>query len=182
MGSDASLESAGNQNGFPIDCYLSSIVRILDTINYNDQNFTAQERKDKLHYAYTKAAKHFAQPEQQRCFIDKKRVQAAVETCSRCVVYSYPNFSNEVAADLTTIFAYVTILDDDFDNPSESMKNFFNNMQAGKPQENVWWRLINEQALPALLAHYDSYCAFNIYRSHLDCTCISHAHQNISIY
>lgn len=169
MDSDASLKNAENRKCFPIDYYLRSIVRILDIIKYNDHNFTSQERRDKLHYAYTKAAKHFAQPKQQCIVKDMERIQFTVETSSKFVVYSYSKLSYEAAADFTTLVTYLILHDDWADDPSESLKNLFNNMQAGKPQDNVLLRLINEQTLPEFLGHYNSYCAFNIYRSIMDC-------------
>ena len=45
---------------FPEGCYLDNIVRLLDTIKYQDNNSDRHERVKNLEYAYTEATKHFA--------------------------------------------------------------------------------------------------------------------------
>ena len=51
---------------FPTEYFLNTSVRLLEYIKYRDSNYTREERIENLHYAYTKAAQHFAQPRQQQ--------------------------------------------------------------------------------------------------------------------
>ncbi|GIJ87025.1 nonribosomal peptide synthase [Aspergillus pseudoviridinutans] len=153
---------------FPIDYYVNSVVRFLDIIQYNDTNYTAEERVAKLHYAYTKTARHFAHPDRQRHIkASPKKLQASLQTIVAMVVYSWATASNEVMADLSIHYTYMLILDDSHDDPADSMKSFYNNMLAGRPQEHPWWQMVNDQ-FPQVLRHYGPYCGLNMIRSTTD--------------
>lgn len=45
---------------FPIDYYMNTLVRLLDTIKYQDNNYDRSKRVKNLQYAYFETAKHFA--------------------------------------------------------------------------------------------------------------------------
>ncbi|KAJ4155071.1 hypothetical protein LMH87_000337 [Akanthomyces muscarius] len=155
-------------DSFPTEYYVNSIVRFLDTIEYKDENYTAEERIDKLHYAYSKTAQHFAQPSRQKNIkASPKRLQASLQTIVAMVVYSWATASKEVMADLSIHYTYMLILDDSHDDPSESMKTFYDNVLSGKPQEHPWWQMVNEQ-FPQVLSHYGPYCGLNMVRSTMD--------------
>ena len=154
---------------FPTERYLEVMVRFLDTIRYNDTNFTHEDRVRSLHYAYSKAAEHFAQPLQQRQITaGAARLQASLQTITVMVVYSLARVSPEVMADLTTHYTYMLLLDDGTDDPDASMKTFYNDLLEGRPQKNPWWRMVNDQ-FPAVLRHYGPFCSLNLVRSTFDC-------------
>ncbi|KAJ6007935.1 nonribosomal peptide synthase [Penicillium herquei] len=153
---------------FPTGYYVNSIVRFLDTIDYNDTNYTTEERIAKLAYAYTKTAKHFAHPDRQREIkVSPRKLQASLQTIVAMVVYSWATASEEVMADLSIHYTYMLILDDSHDDPSESMESFYDNMLAGRAQEHPWWQMVNGQ-FPQVLRHYGPYCGLNMIRSTTD--------------
>ena len=154
---------------FPAECYLDTMVRFLDTISYNDTNYTHEERVRNLHYAYSKTAEHFAQPVQQRLIkASPKRLQASLQTIVAMVVYSWVRVSPEVMADLSIHYTYMLILDDSKDAPEPSMKTFYQDLLEGRPQQHPWWRMVND-LFPAVLRHYGPFCSLNLVRSTVDC-------------
>lgn len=165
----APSENTGPGDDFPLDFYVRSIVRFLDIIEYEDNNFTPEERIRVLHYAYNKTARHFAQPEQQRHVKARpEKLQASLQTIVAMVVYSWATASDEVMADLSIHYTYMLVLDDSIDDPTESMKTFYDNVLAGKPQDHPWWRMVNEQ-FPQVLSHFGPFCGLNLIRSTTDC-------------
>lgn len=166
------------EKAFPIECYLETMVRFLDTINYHDTNYTYEERVNNLHYAYSKTAAHFAQPLQQSTLkVSPKRLQASLQTIVAMVVYSWAKVSPEVMADLSIHYTYMLILDDSTDDPDATMKSFYNDLLQGRPQAHPWWRLVNDQ-FPTVLKHYGPFCSLNLVRSTVDCEYIS-AHPDV---
>ena len=154
---------------FPTVCYLETMVRFLDTISYNDTNYTHEERVRNLHYAYYKAAEHFAQPVQQRLIkASPKRLQASLQTIVAMVVYSWVKVSPEVMADLSIHYTYMLILDDSKDDPEVNMKTFYTDFLEGRRQKHPWWRMVNDQ-FPSVLRHYGPFCSLNLVRSTVDC-------------
>lgn len=157
------------EKAFPTECYLETIVRFLDTISYNDTNYTHEERVRNLQYAYSKAAEHFAQPVQQRLIkASAKRLQASLQTIVAMVVYSWVRVSPEVMADLSIHYTYMLILDDSKDDPEVKMKTFYKDLLEGRPQQHPWWRMVNDQ-FPTVLRHYGPFCSLNLVRSTFDC-------------
>ena len=154
---------------FPTQRYLENMARFLDTIRYNDTNYTHEERVRNLKYVYSKAAKHFAQPVQQRLIeASAKRVQATVQTIVAMVVYCLVRVSPEVMADLSIHYTYLFLLDDSEDDPEVSMKTFCKDLLEGRPQQHPWWQMVNDQ-FPAVLRHYGPFCSLNLVRSTVDC-------------
>ncbi|KAI9043113.1 trichodiene synthase [Aspergillus affinis] len=155
---------------FPAKDFVGTIVRLMDTIQHNDDNYTHTERIWHLHYAYTQAAAHFAQPSVRYTLnVKPSEVQAALETITGMVVYCWVKASPDLMAALTIHFTYTLILDDSKDNPFLNMGSFFNDMVEGKPQQHPWWRLVNRQ-FPNVLDRYGPFCSLNIYRSTVDCS------------
>ncbi|KAJ5967007.1 hypothetical protein N7501_003255 [Penicillium viridicatum] len=155
--------------GFPTDYYINSIVRLLDTIQYNDTNYAPEERLAKLHHAYTKTAKHFANYDRQKLIkVSPSNLQPLVQATVTMVVYSWATASEKVMVDLSIHYTYMLILDDSHDDdPTESMKSFYNSILAGLPQEHSWWQMVNNH-FPQVLRHYGPYCGLNIIRSTTD--------------
>jgi len=154
---------------FPTEYFLNTTVRLLEYIKYRDSNYTREERIENLHYAYTKAAHHFAQPRQQQLLkVDPKRLQASLQTIVGMVVYSWAKVSKELMADLSIHYTYTLVLDDSKDDPHPTMENYFNDLQAGREQAHPWWRLVNEH-FPNVLRHFGPFCSLNLIRSTLDC-------------
>lgn len=156
---------------FPLDYYLGTLVRILDTVNYNDENYTHDERVANLKYAYSKAAKHFAQPHVQETLnVSPKRLAAALQTIVGMVVYAWVNVSQELMADLSIHYTYTLLLDDSKDKPAPTMQSWYQDLLRGREQQHGWWRLVNDH-FPKLLNHYGPYCQMNLVRSTVDCKC-----------
>ena len=158
-----------NGQAFPTHYYLDTLVRLLDTVKYQDNNYSHDERVKNLHYAYSKAAKHFAQPEQQDTLkVNPKRLQASLQTIVGMVVYSWTKVSPEVMADLSIHYTYTLVLDDTTNDPRPEMASFFEDLVQGRRQKHPWWRLVNDH-FPNVLNHYGSFCALNLIRSTFDC-------------
>lgn len=154
---------------FPTDYYVNTLVRLLDTIKYDDNNYSRQERVENLRYSYNEAAKHFAQPLQRQVLkVSPKRLEAALSTTVALVVYCWTKTSREVMAALSIYYTYATILDDGDGDPHSEMSTFYEDLLQCKPLKHPWWRLMNDH-LPKVLNHYGSFCAFNIVRSTFDC-------------
>lgn len=154
---------------FPTEYFVGTVVRLLDTIQHNDTNYTPEQRVRALRHAYSVAAEHFAQPHVYHGLKVKnpKKLEAALQTITGMVVYCWVNASPELMSALTIHYTYTLILDDCEDDPYPTM-GFFHDMVNGKPQQHPWWRLVNEH-FPNVLDHYGPFCALNIYRSTVDC-------------
>nr|2PS6_A Chain A, Trichodiene synthase [Fusarium sporotrichioides]2PS6_B Chain B, Trichodiene synthase [Fusarium sporotrichioides] len=153
---------------FPTEYFLNTTVRLLEYIRYRDSNYTREERIENLHYAYNKAAHHFAQPRQQQLLkVDPKRLQASLQTIVGMVVYSWAKVSKECMADLSIHYTYTLVLDDSKDDPYPTMVNYFDDLQAGREQAHPWWALVNEH-FPNVLRHFGPFCSLNLIRSTLD--------------
>lgn len=154
---------------FPTEYFLNTSVRLLEYIRYRDSNYTREERIENLHYAYNKAAHHFAQPRQQQMLkVDPKRLQASLQTIVGMVVYSWAKVSKECMADLSIHYTYTLVLDDSSDDPHPAMLNYFDDLQAGREQAHPWWALVNEH-FPNVLRHFGPFCSLNLIRSTMDC-------------
>ncbi|KAL5093615.1 Trichodiene synthase [Trichoderma cf. simile WF8] len=164
----AKIGSVSSNQQFPWATYLETLVRLLDTVRYNDENFTDDERASYLKYAYSKAAEHFAQPHVQETLkVPPKRMAAGLKTIVRLVVYSWSHVSKELMADLTIFYTYTLLLDDSIEQPAGSMTNWYGDLLSARPQAHGWWRLVND-FIPNVLRHYGGYCQMNIVRSTID--------------
>ncbi len=154
---------------FPIDSYMNTLVRVLDTIKYRDNNYDHQERVKNLQYAYSEAAKHFAQPLQQDTLqVNPKKLEVALATITAMVVYCWAKVSPETMAALTIHYTYCLLLDDSTTDPHPEMASYFEDLIHGRKQKHPFWRLVNDY-MPKVLNHYGNFCAFNIIRSTMDC-------------
>ena len=154
---------------FPIDNYINNLVRLLDTIKYRDNNYDRQKRVQNLHYIYSEAAKHFAQPLQLETMqVTPKELDAGLRTVAAMTVGCYPKISPEAMVPVTIIYTYIVLFDNSFNDPHPEMASFFEDLMHGRQQKHPFWQLVNGY-LPKLLSHYGSFCAFNIIRSLLDC-------------
>ena len=156
---------------FPTDYYVNTLVRLLDTIKYEDNIYSRQERVENLRYSYSEAAKHFAQPEQRQLMkMSPERLEASLPSIVAIVVYCWAKIPRELMAALSIYYTYTMLLDDDDGDgdPHSDMTTFYEDLLQGKPQKHPWWQLVNGH-LPKVLNHYGSFCAFNIVRSSLDC-------------
>lgn len=157
--------------GFPTEYYFNCVVRFLDRIKYNDTNYTPEERLAKLHHVYTKTAKHFAHYNRQKHIkVSPTNLQPLVQAMVTMVVYSWATASEKVMVDLSIHYTYMLVLDHSHDdNPTDSMKSFYNTIMAGLPQEHPWWQMVNNH-FPLVLRHYGPFCGLNMVRSTTDCT------------
>ncbi|OAA77947.1 trichodiene synthase [Akanthomyces lecanii RCEF 1005] len=153
---------------FPVDNFLGAAVRLLEYIEYQDSNYSREERIENLCYAYEKAAHHFAQERQQTLLkADPKRLQASLQTIVGMVVYSWTKVSKELMADLSIHYTYTLVLDDSRDDPHPQMLTYFDDLQSGREQKHPWWILVNEH-FPNVLRHFGPFCSLNLIRSTLD--------------
>ncbi|KAJ5922880.1 hypothetical protein N7516_010583 [Penicillium verrucosum] len=77
------------------------------------------------------------------------------------VVYSWSTAPEKVMVDLSIHYTYMLILGDSHDDdPTESMKAFYNTIMASLPQEHPWWQMVNNH-LPQVLWHYGPYSGMN---------------------
>lgn len=159
-------------NEFPITYFKGVLVKLLDIVDYKDTNYTPEERIFNLSFAYTAAAKHFAQPYiRDTLDVPPKKLEAALRTITGMVVYSWTQVSPELMAELTIHYTYMLVLDDVGDDPTLAMDSWYQDLLQGKAQQHRWWKLVNAN-LPNVLSYYGGYCQMNIVRSTIDCTSI----------
>ncbi|KAL7907378.1 trichodiene synthase [Trichoderma velutinum] len=157
-----------SEKQFPLATYLETLVRLLDTVRYNDENFTDDERALCMKFVYSKAADHFIQPHVQKIVNwPPERMDAALKTIVGVVVYSWCRVSKEIMADLTIYYTYTLILDDTIEQPAGSMVNWYGDLLNARPQVHGWWKLVND-FMPSILRHYGGYCQLNLVRSMID--------------
>nr|UWK20075.1 trichodiene synthase [Trichoderma balearicum] len=162
------LNDVPGEEEFPRATYLETMVRLLDTVSYNDENFTDEERTECLKYAYGKAAEHFAQPHVQETLkVPPKRMAAALKTIVGMCVYSWCRVSKELMADLSIHYTYTLLLDDSREEPAGTMATWYEDLLNARPQSHGWWRLVND-FIPNVLRHYGGYCQMNMVRSTID--------------
>nr|UWK20173.1 trichodiene synthase [Trichoderma rhododendri] len=162
------LNDVPSEEQFPRATFLETCVRLLDTVNYNDENFTDEYRVECLKYAYGKAAEHFAQPHVQETLkAPPARMAAGLKTIVGMCVYSWCRVSKEVMADLSIHYTYTLLLDDSREEPAGTMATWYNDLLNGRPQVHGWWRLVND-FFPQVLSHYGGYCQMNMVRSTID--------------
>lgn len=163
------LNNVPHEEQFPQATYLEAMVRLLDIVNYKDENFADEERVECLKYCYAKAAEHFAQPHvQQALKVPLKRLDAALKTIVGMCVYSWCRVSQDVMADLSIHYTYALLLDDSREDPADTMVTWYEDLLNANPQAHGWWRLLND-FIPNVLRHYGGYCQMNIVRSTIDC-------------
>lgn len=157
-----------NGKDFPMDVYVETLVKFLDTIQYDDNNYEDVERLAHLRYVYAETAQHFDQPLQRASItIKPAHLQAAMRTAVLLVVYCWTEVSLEVKAAISIYFVHIVILDDSTINPRTGMATFCNDLIEGKRQKHPFWVLMNAH-LVKFLTHYEGFCALAIMRSTFD--------------
>lgn len=153
---------------FPIGFYVKALVRYLDAIQYDDDNYGHAERVKNLGHVYAETAKYFAQPTQQAAIKAKPaRLDAVMRSSTRIVVYCWTMVSLDVMVAISIYVVHIVLLDDTTNNPAREMETFCGDLIQGKQQKHPFWRLMNAH-LTKLLSHYGGYCALSITRSTLD--------------
>ncbi|KAL0264057.1 hypothetical protein SLS55_000001 [Diplodia seriata] len=160
---------------FPLDLFCRSMVRFLEAIEYDDNNYsTRDERAKVLRDVYLKTMGFFYQPVPRATLkhVDPARILAAARTCSIYSVYCMPLTGREVQVGTAIYFAILALLDDETDaDPSAQMTSFWDDLlRAGGQQQqfqHIYWILLGEM-LPDFLSRFGSFCAFNIMRSTFD--------------
>ena len=154
---------------FPLDHYLSALVRFLDTVPYQDDNYSRSERLKILRDVYNGTAKHFAQPTQQDALqVHPKKMAVIMQTSVQLVVFCWVRLPIKVKVSLSIYFAYIVLLDDSDDDPYPEMQTFAQDLINGKEQRSTFWRLMNDHFSTDFLSHYGGFCALAITRSTLD--------------
>lgn len=155
---------------FPSAQFCRSIVRFLDTIGYDDSNLTREERISGLREVHSKTAEYFAQPLPRETLkgVHPARIATVCRTISHLVVYCWPYVPRDAQVDISIWQSIINVLDDDIsDNPAAHTATLWDDLLAGRPPSHPFWKLMQVH-LPKLLAHFGSFCAFNIMRSTID--------------
>lgn len=125
---------------FPMEHYLEVMVRLLDAVRYQDVNHTQAERRDIMHFVYTKTAEHFSSRLLQKTIKSKPDVlQAAINTIVPMVVYGWAKVTIQQMADLSIQFTFGLLLDDSTDDKDAGMQSFFTDLVENRPQRSAWW-------------------------------------------
>ncbi|KAI9790624.1 MAG: hypothetical protein M1816_004957 [Peltula sp. TS41687] len=157
-----------NHSDFPLNLYVDALVRLLDSIDYHDDNYHHHERLKKLQFVYSETAKHFAQPLQQDTLkVHPKRLEATMRTGVQYAVYCYVKLSLPAMVAVSIANVYLALLDNINDDPHPDMESFSEDLLHGNQQKHPFWRLMNDH-LSDLLRHYGSFCGLNIMRSVFD--------------
>ena len=157
-------------DAFPIDVYVESLVLLLRSVKYEDNNYQRSERLGSLQHTYGEAAQHFLQQIKQGYLdVNLRYFEPMLASIVAFAVYSYPHIPADVKTDVAIHFTYMAVIDDDTSGkPQPSMETFFEDLIQGKEQRHPWWRLVNKQLLN-VVKHYGSFCAFNVVRAAFDC-------------
>jgi len=153
---------------FPFNEYITALAKFLDTIDYQDDNFSHEQRVESLQYVYYRTAKHFDEPVEKAALnVSAKRLQAVMRTSTLVTVYCWAKCPLNVMVAVSVYFAYIIMLDDSSDIPSVQMTTFCDDLIKGKPQKHPFWQRMNAH-LTTLLRYYGGFCAMTIFRSTLD--------------
>lgn len=156
------------ESQFPLDHYLSALVKLLDAINYRDDNFEHDDRVKHLRHVYCETAKHFSQPLQQQVLkVDPRNMAAVMRTSVLLVVYCWVKVPPKVMVAISIYFVYIVVLDDSNIDPGPNMASFSQDLLEGKQQKHPFWQLMNGH-LSDFLQHYGGFCGLSILRSTFD--------------
>lgn len=154
---------------FPMDSYVDALVQFLDTLDYDIDTSRQDDTDQIMQSIYLESAESFAKLEAHRKLGSSlKRFDAALRTSVTLIVLCYSKVSRKIQLGLTAFYTYIIVLDDDTNDSHERMVSFFDDLVQGNPQKDPWWQLMNV-CLSDVLAHYGSFCGFNILRVTLDC-------------
>lgn len=152
---------------FPKAQFCNPITRrFLDTIEYDDNNLTREERISGLREVHAKTADYFTQPLPREALEDihPVRTPTVCHTISSLVVYCWPYVPRDVRADVTIWMSIINVLDDETSSdPASNTPTLLTDMLAGRPPSYPF-RKPMQAHLPTLLAHFGSFCGFKIVR------------------
>ncbi|KAL8791861.1 MAG: hypothetical protein Q9195_005523 [Heterodermia aff. obscurata] len=145
---------------FPVSLYVESLVLLLGSVKYEDNNYTRSERQTSLQRTYAGAAQHFFQElHQGELDVSLRFFEPVLASIVTYVVYCYPQIPADVKADLAIFFTYAAILDDDTSEESQPcMETFFEDLihEAAKAElisdavvfQGCWIERHNFQGFP----------------------------------
>ncbi|KAG8528567.1 uncharacterized protein KY384_006739 [Bacidia gigantensis] len=149
------------------DATLSGIVKFLDKLEYQDDNFANRNaRLETLNLVWKSTAEHFENLiRAEKIRVAPKLVYKAIQPSVRGNVYSLGNLSIPLLVDLSIYWTFFFINElGGFKDPS--METFLPDLLSGAEQRSEFWFLMNEH-LPRLLSHYGPFCGLTIFRSTL---------------
>ncbi|KAI0168707.1 trichodiene synthase [Pestalotiopsis sp. NC0098] len=153
---------------FPLKEYVAALAEFLETIDYQDENFSHEQRVDTLRHVYYHTAKHFDQPiEQAELEVSPKRLQAVMRTSTLVTVYCWAKCPLEVMVGVSIYFVYIIMLDDSSKIPAAQMTTFCEDLIEGRVQKHPFWQRMNAH-LTNFLHLYGGFCGMTIFRSTLD--------------
>ena len=156
-------------DGVPTEFYVSSLVQLLDLIEYKDENYAVEERVERMKTAYQATTVHFAQPHVKTAIdVSPRRLEACIRAIVGMVVCCWVRPNLELTGALTIFYTYFILLDDTKWDGHATMETFVADLVQGKEQRHPRWQLVNAQ-FPALLEHYGPFCGLNMFRGTVDC-------------
>ena len=153
---------------FPLDHYTGALVKFLDKIEYNDDNYDNSERLKTLQHVYSETAKHFAQPAVQDAMnVNPEKMAVVMRTSVQVTVYSWVKVPLKVLVAVSIYFVYIAWYDDVDEDPRPKMELFCDDLLRGKEQKHPYWRLMTDHLLN-FCRLYGSFCGLAIIRSTFD--------------
>ncbi|KAI0120647.1 trichodiene synthase [Xylariales sp. AK1849] len=153
---------------FPFKEYVAALAKFLETIDYQDDNFSHEQRVNTLQHVYYHTAKHFDQPiEKAALEVRPKRLQAVMRTSTLVTVYCWAKCPLDVMVGVAIYFVYIIMLDDSGKIPSMQMTTFCEDLIDGRMQKHQFWQRMNAH-LTNFLRLYGGFCGMTILRSTLD--------------
>jgi trichodiene synthase len=129
---------------FPTAHFCKSIVRSLDTIEYDDFNLMREERILALREVHSKTAEYFAQllPRETLKDVHPARIATVCRTVLHLVVYFWPYVPHEVQVYVTIWQSIINVLDDELSaDPAANTSTLLTDMLAGQPPRQPFWKL-----------------------------------------
>lgn len=156
---------------FPLAQYVEGVVRLLDSIGYNDNNHTPDARRTALAAVYSATARFFADPGQQDIItkqVKQAKMDVAMRTSVMVTVYCWPKVREEVQIALSIYWVYIVILDDSPVGPDAEMDGFTADLLTGRQQQHPFWKLMAPFLEQRLLPIYGPFCSMTMLRGTLD--------------
>lgn len=153
---------------FPTEKYVAAIVEFLDTIQYQDDNYSHSQRLGNLRYVYRHTAKHFSQPvEKAALTVSPKRLQFIMRTGTLITVYCWTKLPLDVMVDMSVYWVYMIMLDDASCDALTQMTDFAKDLFQGNSQKHRFFQRVNTH-LTSFLRHYGGFCSLSIIRGTLE--------------
>ncbi|KAK6207360.1 hypothetical protein LQW54_007187 [Pestalotiopsis sp. IQ-011] len=153
---------------FPMKEYVAALAEFLETIDYQDENYSHEQHVNTLRHVYYHTAKHFDEPiEKAALEVEPKRLQAIMRTSTLVTVYCWAKCPLDVMVGVAIYSVYIVMLDDSSMIPAEQMTTFCEDLIKGRAQKHPFWQRMNAH-LTNFLGLYGRFCAMTILRSTLD--------------